>query len=68
MRHTPNSQVLQMVFHRAFIPPNEKILVEMTLMNRCDMEVVQAYNGLYFPLENTKRRKKEKKERAWENK
>lgn len=40
----------------------KKILVEM-MMNRCDMEVVEAYNGLYFPLEN-----KNKKKRAWENK
>lgn len=33
----------------------------MTMMNWCDMGVVQAYNGLYFPLENKKREKKRKK-------
>lgn len=33
----------------------------MTMMNWCDMEVAQAYHGLYFPLEKKKR--KEKKER-----
>lgn len=46
-----------MGFLRAFISPNAKILVEMTKMNRCDMEVAQAYNGLYFPLANIKRKK-----------
>lgn len=53
-----------MVFRRAFISPNEKILVEMTMMNWCDMEVVQAYNGLYFPLENKKKGKKRKERKG----
>lgn len=27
------------------------------MINRCDMEVVEAYNGLYFPLENKNKKK-----------
>lgn len=46
------SQVSQKVFNRAFISQNVEILVQTKyLLSRQNMQVVQAYKGLFFPFD-----------------